>query len=36
MGLEIIILSKVSQMGKDIFHMVSDMWNLKYGTNTPT
>ena len=28
MNLEIIILSRVSQ--KDIYHMISHMWNLKY------
>ena len=32
-GLEIIILSKVSQKEKDKYHMISHMWNIKYDTN---
>ena len=35
MDLEIIILSEVSQKEKDKYHMISHMWNLKYGTNEP-
>ena len=33
MDLEIIILSEVSQTEKDKYHVISHMWNLKYGTN---
>ena len=33
--LEIIILSKVNQKEKDKYHMLSHIWNLKYGTNEP-
>ena len=31
--LEIIILSEVSQKEKEISHVITYMWNLKYGTN---
>ena len=33
MDLEIIILSKISQKGKDRYHITEIMWNRKYGTN---
>ena len=34
MQLEILILSEViSQNEKDKYHLISCMWNLKYGTN---
>ena len=33
--LEILILSEVSQKEKDKYHMISYMWNLKYGTDEP-
>ena len=33
MGLEIIILSEVSQTEKDKYHDITYMWNLKYDTN---
>ena len=33
MQLEIIILSEISAKEKDQYHMISHMWNLKYGTN---
>ena len=33
MDLEIIILSEVSQKGKDKCHMISHIWNLNNGTN---
>ena len=36
MEVEILILSEVSQKEKDKYHMISHMWNLKYGTNEPT
>ena len=29
---EIFILNEVSQKGKDKYHSISHMWNLKYGT----
>ena len=35
MELEIIILSEVSLREKDRYHMISHIWNLKYGTNEP-
>ena len=35
MQLEIIILSKIAQKEKDKYHMISHIWNLKYGTNEP-
>ena len=35
MQLEIITLSEVSQKEKDIYHMMTYKWNLKYGTNEP-
>ena len=35
MDLEIIILSEVSQREKDKYHMISLIWNLKYGTRVP-
>ena len=35
MQLEIPILSDITQKEKDKYHMVSLMWNLKYGTNEP-
>ena len=35
MQLELLILSEVSQKEKDKYHMISPMWNLKYGTNDP-
>ena len=35
MELEILIQSEVSQKGKDRYHMISHMWNLKYGKNEP-
>ena len=34
MDLEILILSEVCQKEKDKFH-ITDMYNLKYGTNEP-
>ena len=33
--LEILILSKVSQKEKAKYHIISHIWNLKYGTNEP-
>ena len=33
MDLEIIILSKISQKGKDRYPITYVMWNRKYGTN---
>ena len=33
MQLDILILSEVSQ--KDKHHIITYMWNLKYGTNEP-
>ena len=33
MDLEIIILSEISWKGKDKYHMISHMWNLKYDTS---
>ena len=33
MDLVIIILSKISQKGKDRYHITYIMWNRKYGTN---
>ena len=33
MDLDIIILSEVSQKEKDKYHIISLMWNLKYGKN---
>ena len=33
MDLEITLLSEVSQTEKDIYHIISHMWNLKYNTN---
>uniref|UniRef100_A0A8D1VNC0 DUF1725 domain-containing protein n=1 Tax=Sus scrofa TaxID=9823 RepID=A0A8D1VNC0_PIG len=33
MELEILILSEVSQEKKDKYHMISHIWNLKYGEN---
>ena len=33
--LEILILSEVSQTEKDKYHVISHMWDLKYGTNEP-
>ena len=33
MELETLILSEVSQEEKDKYHMISHIWNLKYGTN---
>ena len=35
MQLEILILSEVNQEEKDKYHMISHMWNLKYGANEP-
>ena len=36
MQLEMIILSEVSQKGRDKYHMLSGLlWNLKYDTNEP-
>ena len=35
MQLEILIRSEVNQKEKDKYHMISHMWNLKYGTNEP-
>ena len=35
MDLEIIILSEVTQREKDKYHMISLIWNLKYGTRVP-
>ena len=32
---EIISVSEVSQIEKDKYHMISHMWNLKFGTNEP-
>ena len=31
--LEIVVLSKVSQVGTDKYHMISLIWSLKYDTN---
>ena len=31
--LEIVILSEVSQVGTDKYHMISLIWSLKYDTN---
>ena len=31
--LEIVVLSKVSQVGTDKHHMISLIWSLKYDTN---
>ena len=31
--LEIFTLSEVSQKEEDKYHVISHMWNLKYGTN---
>ena len=33
--LAIIISSEVSRKEKDEYHMITHMWNLKYGTNEP-
>ena len=33
MQLEIFILSEISQKKKDKYHLLTLMWNLKYGTN---
>ena len=33
MELEIFMLSEVSQKEKNKYHMISHIWNLKYGTN---
>ena len=33
MDLEIIILSEIIQKEKDIYHMITYMWNIKYDTN---
>ena len=33
MKLETLILSEVSQKEKDNYHMISNVWNLIYGTN---
>ena len=36
MDLKIIIISEVSQKGKDKYHMIfTYMWDLKYDTNEP-
>ena len=35
MQLDILTLSEVSQREKDKYHMISHIWNLKYGTNEP-
>ena len=35
MQLEILIQSEVSQKEEDKCHMISLMWNLKYGANEP-
>ena len=35
MQLEVLILSEVSQKEKAKYHMMSHMWNLRYGTNEP-
>ena len=35
MQLEITIPSEVSQKEKDKYHMISQKWNLRYGTNEP-
>ena len=35
MELETLILSELSQKEKDKYHMMSHIWNLKYGTNEP-
>ena len=35
MQLEIVILSEVSQKEKGKYHMISYIWNLKYGKNYP-
>ena len=35
MDLEIVILSEVNQTEKDKYHAITDMWNLKNGTNEP-
>ena len=36
MDLEIIILSEVSQIETDKYHMISLIWNLQYDTNELT
>ena len=33
MDLEIIILNEVSQKGKDKYHDITYIWNLRYDTN---
>ena len=35
MQLDILTLSEVSLREKDRYHMISHIWNLKYGTNEP-
>ena len=35
MELEILILGEVSQKEKEKYHMITHIWNLKYGTNEP-
>ena len=35
MDLEFVILSEVNQTEKDKYHAITDMWNLKNGTNEP-
>ena len=35
MQLEILILSEIGQKEKDKYHMMSHMWDLKYGKNKP-
>ena len=35
MQLEILILSEEIQKKKDKYHMISQIWNLKYGKNEP-
>ena len=35
MQLEVLILIEVSQKEKDKYHVITYMWNLKYGTNKP-
>ena len=35
MELETLIVSEVSQKDKDKYHMISQIWNLIYGTNEP-
>ena len=35
MGAENLILSEVSQMEKDKYHMISHIWNIIYGTKEP-